>query len=913
MRSKPTGCNLIDTYFTKDPRDPVSNPQYPVSKVLQVPQIMRKLEAGKIVVTSTRHLARHVLDLYARHMAEQGMNTWPTPISQSWEDWMVSVWRKRTTFDPQMGKLTLLDDVQESQLWQQVVDRTEIRGSESVFLQTPSTAKAAQNTWRLLHDWCIPVESLQASAIEDTQVFCTWVEEFRNTTDRYGWKCPCELPGLLASMLDQGKLKSTRDLMFLGFDEWLPAQLRLLEALAAAGVEFEHLALPDVNECTYTVACDDRHEEFEAAAQWSRQLLMNQTNGSIGVIIEDLAETRDQVDRVFDRVLHQGLSLDQNTDRKKAYHISLGRPLLEFPVVTTAAVLLRYLRAARPFPDTSYLLHSPHIAGGMSEVSARANLDLDIRTQGWETVSLNGIKKRAQAMANPPTLLIECLINASEFTFERVQSPASWVETLIEWLSIFGWPGERALNSEEFQTVQAWQDVLGGLARLNMFIEVLDIGAVLNCIEHMLREKVFQTRSDPTPIQILGAGQAKGMQFEHLWISGMSDDCWPRAIHPNPFIPLALQRKFKLPAANPEIALARYEVTTSRLLASGMSVMVSFPLRKESAEVELSALYHAIGASKPVQTMPGMSEVIRKGAPKLDCLRDDYGPKLLGQSVRGGATILKDQAACPFRAFARHRLGASTIPDPQAALDPLERGTLVHECLAGFWQEIKSSRVLTALSQEQIERVLWKHIKLQINRLQQREINTFKNAVLEVEGKRLLELLLEWLEHESSRPAFEVSAIEQKTGLTLADLNFSLRIDRIDQLENGQELVVDYKTGRDVNVSHWFGDRPQEPQLPSYLISDMEKFDGMAFAHVVWGSKGYKGLSGGNEFGPGIKADTSWRESKRKWASVLINLAAQYKSGSAPVDPRDESVCRVCDLTSFCRVFETVSEDRGSD
>jgi len=44
--------------------------------------------------------------------------------------------------------------------------------------------------------------------------------------------------------------------------------------------------------------------------------------------------------------------------------------------------------------------------------------------------------------------------------------------------------------------------------------------------------------------------------------------------------------------------------------------------------------------------------------------------------------MVKDQAACPFRAFAAHRLGAEGLQFPHTGLDALERGTLVHRVLA---------------------------------------------------------------------------------------------------------------------------------------------------------------------------------------------------------------------------------------
>jgi len=53
-------------------------------------------------------------------------------------------------------------------------------------------------------------------------------------------------------------------------------------------------------------------------------------------------------------------------------------------------------------------------------------------------------------------------------------------------------------------------------------------------------------------------------------------------------------------------------------------------------------------------------------------------PIVAPEEVRGGTQILKDQAACPFRAFAKHRLAARVSEDAVAGLSAATRGSLIH-------------------------------------------------------------------------------------------------------------------------------------------------------------------------------------------------------------------------------------------
>ena len=67
--------------------------------------------------------------------------------------------------------------------------------------------------------------------------------------------------------------------------------------------------------------------------------------------------------------------------------------------------------------------------------------------------------------------------------------------------------------------------------------------------------------------------------------------------------------------------------------------------------------------------------------------------------ANGGADLFKDQAACPFRAFAKHRLSAKSLAEPDIGLNPMDRGQLVHDCLQCFWGKIRTHQKLIDLTE----------------------------------------------------------------------------------------------------------------------------------------------------------------------------------------------------------------------
>src|SRR5690606_9900956 len=80
-------------------------------------------------------------------------------------------------------------------------------------------------------------------------------------------------------------------------------------------------------------------------------------------------------------------------------------------------------------------------------------------------------------------------------------------------------------------------------------------------------------------------------------------------------------------------------------------------------------------------------------------------------------------------------------------------------------------------------------------------------------------------------PPFTVIAIEEKQPIDFAGIQVDLRIDRIDQLTNEQRILIDYKTGTPT-VKSLLGNRPDEPQLPLYAVSQTQPVAALAFAQI---------------------------------------------------------------------------------
>ena len=107
-------------------------------------------------------------------------------------------------------------------------------------------------------------------------------------------------------------------------------------------------------------------------------------------------------------------------------------------------------------------------------------------------------------------------------------------------------------------------------------------------------------------------------------------------------------------------------------------------------------------------------------------------------SVRGGVAVIKDHAACQFRAFALHRLGAESPQSPSAGLDAAERGTLLHHVLAQIWSQLKTKSTLDIISNEDLDALLMRSANEAIAHLRRERPAALAGRLGEIERRRLM-------------------------------------------------------------------------------------------------------------------------------------------------------------------------------
>jgi probable DNA repair protein len=431
---------------------------------------------------------------------------------------------------------------------------------------------------------------------------------------------------------------------------------------------------------------------------------------------------------------------------------------------------------------------------------------------------------------------------------------------------------------------------------------------------------------------VLGLLEAAGLQFAGAWLCDMGDDRWPSPAAPNPLLPRDLQRRLRMPRCD---AQREYDIAaklSASLLASAERVVVSYQREREEVARAPSPLFQALPRAELTEIISGetLSPSPRRRwlseTAALERIAAGAAPPLAAaERPRGGSALLANQAACPFRAFASQRLGATPLAEPQRGLSAADRGNLLHQALERLWRQLEHRAGLLALDPAARRERAHSAAAAAVDELWQQLARPLGRRLAELECERLAALLERWLALEAERAEFVVVAVEQRRDFRLAGLALTLRVDRIERLPDGRLLVIDYKTGA-CAPGDWLGERPQQPQLPLYSVlleDDAEQVAGVLFAQVRAGQGGPRlrgaGDVGLSEHGIAPAADLrgaappGWPQLKQQWRQALQQLADEFIEGRAVVEPHSAASCQYCALPALCRIDHQRQMDAAAE
>ncbi len=875
--------------------------------------ILAAAEQGALILTVNQRLARYLIQTFDQRMQARDCPAWKSPgilFHLQWQRQMAS----RLRLDE-----NTLTQSQALLLWERAVEEEEQRLGKGQLLRVPDAARGAAQAHQLLCEYGVTFSPEEGG--EDHRAFLRWRQRYQKLCEEGAWSDPALLASRLVKSLETTQVPLPKQLWLAGFDELTPSVAALCQVLEKRGVIIRHWSAPvspmtAVGRSVYA----DPEDEMRSCARWVRQLLAGQAE-RIGIVAVDMNACQRPLQRIFREELSPAALLP-GAGADKAFNLSLGTPLLDEGLVLSAFELLGLGRKVT-LDSISYLLRSPFVWGYAAEGQARAILDRELRNLRMTELPLRkvvqfaelGFKKklgRADIFARQ----LETIQDALGET--ELQLPGTWASHFAELLDNCQWSRDRSLTSREFQVFSAWKELLAGMAGLDAVSRPMKRKEALALLRRLASETIFQPEGSAGRVQVLGPLEAAGMEFDALWLLGAHDEALPAAARPNPFIPPGVQRRLKMPHADAARELDFARKISDRLLTAAPEVVVSWPRSTEGRERQPSPLIQHLPLIEPQRAESQRpASLIQQTGGSLESLSDPQGPAIPeGVRVSGGTAILKDQALCPFRAYARHRLGAQALAVASLGLDGLDRGSLVHRTLELFWEHTGNWQNLMALDVDaRFQRCEACAKQALDERSAEWRIPLPKSQRL-LEQQRLAGLLVQWLEVEAQRPPFNIETMEAWHREKFGPLTLQTRIDRIDRLADGSQVIIDYKTGM-ASVGDWLGERPVEPQLPLYTLGRRDReLAALSFARVRLGECAFIGLGREQGLLPGVVAASDHRQLEKSgiadwedllgiWRETLRRLADQFSSGQAAVQPISiRQACERCDLQALCRIAD---------
>ena len=859
-----------------------------------------------LTLTPTNRLARALQWESALDAQEHGLTAYrPAPIKSfgSWIAELIDDWTLYGT-DTRVS----IDRTQAAHLWQTVV-------SNDVFIGSPRVAELAQTAWHRLHEYELPApDAWQGVPLsKDNRYFQRWSKAYADRCKALGvvdeHALAAELPAALAS----GLLQPPRRLRLHGFAlPPTPLQQALLDACRAAGTAViegpEGAAAPSADQCEPLRNYRTDAEELRAATRWARQWLTNEPGARIGIVVPTLAGRVDEVERLLREAFDAPAALLERSGEPN-WHVSLGKRLDEWPLVADAMRALAAAPERLSQPELLHLVNTPYL-GFADEVTGHWQALASLRNRAPFEVSAFEWRRSWAAEAMPASVAVLERWTNSRRDAPRSAVASAWATQFQRELTALGFGAGKSLDSRTYQCLKRWHQCLEQLGRLdNLRSEPLSRTEALKELRTLAGTAIFRERNVGAQLEVLGVEEAIGGDFDALWISGLDNTRWPGPTRRDPLLPSAIQTS--LPGATSETALerARQELMAlyrcaphiERSFATGpdeeraATALLADAPRKQTAEAEPLAL----GLEPNATCEPAPSEIPTKLNPD-------------SAATAGGTGVLRSQAACPFQAFARYRLNARELEQPRPGLDAADRGELAHAVLEDFFREHPNQAQLHAMTADALTAALEAAVDQTLNKATARFRHLLPGASVAREAQRLQRLLEEWLHAvELPRPPFEVVERETQVTMSFGVLKLEGQLDRVDRLEDGSELLIDYKSNAPSPTAiNPDGDARslREPQLPAYATNRSPPPRALAFAKLRPGKQGMAGYSESPLDIDGIRAcgeqhaPADWGELFEDWGQSLNLLADSFVAGDARVAPRKLDECQYCHLKALCRI-----------
>ncbi|HHT9843222.1 TPA: PD-(D/E)XK nuclease family protein [Legionella pneumophila] len=835
---------------------------------LKSDELYNLLSQGAVVITPNNRLSGAILQNYFTYCSRK---TITKPMCLPFNTFLVNSFEQVKFQKPDLEHPILLNSSQCQHLWRKLIK------SHPSIIYTEGLLKTIMQAWEYCEQWQLTPEAPAFHYTPQTQQFQQWWQSFNKTLKEIS---AIHQHQLIPYLLDSNYQGLAKTVVWMCFDDFNPQQLSLQNYLNAQGVIQYGYDLKENQETPEVFSAKDKKTEYQELMTWLEKKIQ-QGKKQIGVVVPNL----EQESSVLQRIL-------RDCFEPNLFNISLGKPLSAFHLISHALIWLSLDHNLLNNHQAALLLQSPYLGKAKDEFLQRSDYLQEsklLQDQSFPT------KLFIEDIAYHTPKLAELLKNMNFYPEKTTLD--EWIELFQERLNGIGFPGDYVLNSEDYQCFNRFTMIFDEFRQLSLISSHLTKTEAFETLKQLIDNTIFQPQKSNSPIQILGLLEASGCEFDSLWVMGLTDRCLPQQTRLSPFIPFELQRELGMPHSIPARELQYAKQILQRLQRGSMETVFSYPqFDDDTPNLPCSLIIHYPAyLSRPADNKTNVQSC-------LVPLEENYEVSVKpDESISGGTSLLSNQAKCPFKALAQHRLKANPVLKTTDGMDDKEKGQLIHKILELLWQRLENQEHLIKLKPAELERFIDQAIQGALNPIRQRHSQAFPDLVANVEYMRLKRIILSYLEWEKQRPPFKITGLEENHSINLAGLDFKVRVDRLDEVGNKQ-WVIDYKSTLP-GGKPWNEERPMEPQLLLYALLN-EQINTLLLIQLKTGKIKLSGFSeekwDTKEINT-LKEDESWEDYRQRWLEQLTHLAEEIKSGYCSPRPQNLNICQRCDFQNLCR------------
>ncbi|TNF67280.1 MAG: hypothetical protein EP298_07485 [Gammaproteobacteria bacterium] len=815
-------------------------------------------------------------------------------------------------------------------LWQQIIENDKNTQKDDVFLNVFDATKDAITAYDLCCNWITDMDIFSyPSEHLDFKRFKQWLIQFQAyCNDHHIYPETFKL-AMIIKKLKNLQLPFKR-LIFIGFNDYSLALKKLLEQLKELSIELIHWQLESPNDfsdpntpflistpklpqaTTSIYAFEQTENELIAITKMIYENFYRYPNQTIGLIIPDLHLIRHRIEKIFDVQFfskHNRLEALNNTD--KPYMISGGKPLATMPIIKTALMILK-LNASSNLEHLIRVLESPFTYSVNSSFDQRQQLIDLIKHKYFKSTTIKTLLSDPDLVEHLSEfkLPLEKIINQS---VNYASKPLLSIQTKLQ---LFNFPGNESLSSENYQAVEQFYQLLTELKKLHNIVNQSDSINTIIQLEQLAKQTIFQAQSNPNAsIFVLGILEASGHYFDRLYVMRMHNRLWPSQPKPNTLLPIELQKQYQMPHATYERQLY-YAMQISRaFFYQCHKLFISYSLFDGEITQSLTPIMHTL---IPNINLIKQSDDFKKHQllPEVKFKETTLSLEALQEPYNANSYLYKDFSHCPFKAQMKYRLKLEPLIEFKEPLNAKDKGILIHQMMEIIWRQLKTQQALNNLTDTELEHIIQQAIKQALYKNKQLFPSQLDYLAM-IETNRITLLIKQWLYLEKQREIpFHVLSHEKSTQKQVGLLTTKLRIDRIDQLDDGNLWLIDYKSAYMTNPKGWYNDTLSEPQLPLYAIA-LDNVTGISFAQINGQSMKLSTLSTYHsslqlcETRIDIKTQfiehryktitmeyDNWQQLIHYWNEHLTELSNEFTQGKLDITPNTQ--CTFCEFDQLC-------------